>query len=192
MGFLDKLKEKASEASTAISASAGNKSYEFTFSKIPESLEELNACEGSDLAKPEQTAALFMLALCEYVENPDMGIQMINALKGPEDLSTYEMQFLKEHLSDKKYLPKSYFAGTSPANNYTPTFPLKITVSENAYSRSEESKGYVRMWLKSSGADHPREITLRYKPSDKMWFVNGFPGGLLSGIRIPAAEDKWA
>ena len=191
MGFLDKLKEKASEASTAISASAGNKSYEFTFSKIPESLEELNACEGSDLAKPEQTAALFMLALCEYVENPDMGIQMINALKGPEDLSTYDMQFLKEHLSDKKYLPKSYFAGTSPANNYTPSKPYKITVETNQYSFTTDGSGHewCTVWVTSGGADNPRSIKLRQKKSTGQWFLNDIQ--CLSDIRTPAEEDPW-
>ena len=81
--------------------------------------------------------------------------------------------------------------GATPANNYTPATPVEITVIEGAHSRDQEKEGYMLLFIASGGADNPREIKLRTKPSTGEWFVNQY-GGLLSGIRIPAAEDKWA
>lgn len=42
-----------------------------------------------------------------------------------------------------------------------------------------------------SGADSPRPIKLRKKPSSGQWFLIGVPP-CLADIRIPKSEDKWA
>ena len=44
------------------------------------------------------------------------------------------------------------------------------------------------MWVKSGGADSPRQIKLRQKPSTGQWFLNDIQ--CLSDIRIPTEEDK--
>jgi len=73
-----------------------------------------------------------VLALCRYCSDPQMGIDMLNAIKGPQPLSAYEQQFLRNRLSGKKYVPFSYFAGATVQNNYTPTTPLTITIKEDS------------------------------------------------------------
>ena len=132
-------------------------------------------------------AALTLLALTRYGDNPDACYEMLNFLKGPEPLSTYEKQFIRERLQGKEYKPFSYFAGSSPDNNYTPAKPYKITVSSNPYSFQED--GWAVMHVTSSGADNPRQIKLRQKKSTGQWFLNDIQ--CLSDIRTPAKDDKW-
>ena len=51
--------------------------------------------------------------------------------------------------------------------------------------------GYMRVFLKTAGADSPRPMKLRQKASTGQWFLWEY-SSILSGIRIPAAEDPWA
>ena len=51
--------------------------------------------------------------------------------------------------------------------------------------------GYLRLFLKTTGADSPRPMKLRQKGSTGEWFLWEY-SSILSGIRIPAAEDPWA
>ena len=51
--------------------------------------------------------------------------------------------------------------------------------------------GYLRVFLKTAGADSPRPMKLRQKASTGEWFLWEY-SSILSGIRIPAAEDPWA
>ena len=92
-------------------------------------------------------------------------------------------------MDGKSYVTRSYFAGSSPENDYTPAPPYTVSVIE--YQNSRENAGYIKLFLKSSGADSPRQITLRQKPSTGEWFLWEFDG-ILSGIRIPKSADKWA
>ena len=215
MGFFDSLKNSAvsslkqstnsavhnavnNAASNAFyNATGGNKdgvgkgknsSQTFTFSNIPNSVAELQAFPESSLDSPFKTTALVLLVLCNYERDENNTIEMLNFLKGPESVSTYERQFLKERLNGKFYKPFSFFAGTSPKNGYIPTEPFTITVYENPYSFDNEN--WATMWLKSSGADNDREIKLRRKPSTNQWFLNDIQ--CLSDIRIPESEDPWA
>jgi hypothetical protein len=45
--------------------------------------------------------------------------------------------------------------------------------------------------VKSSGADTPRQIVLRNKPSSGQWFVWNY-SGILSDIRTPVKDNPWA
>ena len=164
-----------------------NKEQTFIFNEIPNSLSSFTSLPEAVLENPFQAAALSVIALCAYCDNPEIGIEMLNFLKGPQPLSTYEIQFLKDRLTDKKYLPYSYFAGASEQNNYIPTKPYTIMILEDPYSYAEE--GYVKLLVKSAGADQVRPIKLRAKGSEK-WFL--WEQFLLSDIRKPASEDHWA
>ena len=85
---------------------------------------------------------------------------------------------------------RSFFAGSSPENNYTPSMPYRVVVSENPYSRSQLAEGYLTLYVNCSGADSPRPLKLRKKPSTGQWFL--WEQQLLAGIRIPAAADPWS
>ncbi len=164
--------------------------YTVVFSQIPESLEQLTATEQGALTAPEHTAALTVAALCVYPKDRNAALEMLSYLKGPSGLSEYEKQFLADRFRDKDYVPRSFFAGASPANNYTPSQPLTVTLSENPYSRDNLNDGYLKLWVQSGGADSPRQITLRTKPSTGQWFL--WEQFLLADIRIPTEADPWA
>lgn len=160
----------------------------FTFSSVPKNVEELKALPESDLSTPFKTCALTMLVLLNYETDTQGTIEMLNFLKGPAPASNYELQFLKDRLSGNMHVVRSYFAGTSPENNYEPASPLQITVFDNPYSYPEE--GWATLHLSSSGADSPRQIKCRLKPSTNQWFM--VENMALSGIRTPVAADPWA
>ena len=150
-------------------------------------LAQLQALPEASLDSPFKTAALTVLALCAYAAAPEIGIEMINYLMGPEELSTYDKSFLKDRfMGNKYYKPFSYFAGTSPENDYTPSEPFTITIKTNPYSYQEDN--YAVMKLKSSGADSERDVKLRRKGNQ--WFLHSQQ--LLPDIRIPKSQDKWA
>lgn len=162
--------------------------HSFTFNKQPTTLEELKALPEATLDTPFKTAALAMAALLNFKENVELTYEMLDFLKGPEPVSTYEKQFIKERLAGKEYKIGSYFEGASTENGYVPSIPLKITTIETPNSFPEENWAYV--YLKSAGADNPRQIKLRKKPSTGQWFINEIM--CLSDIRVPAALDPWA
>ena len=159
----------------------------FTFQSIPQSVAELSALPEAVLSNPFQAAALTILALCNYSNNAQSTVDMLNFLKGPAPLTTYEQQFLRDRLTGKAYVPLSFFAGASPQNNYMPTKPYTVTVMDDPYSYGEE--GYAKLLVKSSGADQPRPIKLRQKGQGQ-WFL--WEQFLLSDIRQPVEEDPWA
>lgn len=162
------------------------KTETFEFSEIPSTLDELKSLPEAKLETPFMTAALTVLALCRYEKDVNSAIEMINFLKGPVDLTEYDKQFLRDRLKGKSYVPRSYFEGTSPENDYTPPYPLTIKVFEYAYSYSED--GYAMLEIRSSGADSPRQIKLRKKGSE--WFL--WQQYLLPDIRTPKKDDAWA
>jgi len=79
-----------------------------------------------------------------------------------------------------------------------PTQPYRVTVFDNPHSwvsedSSQSSAGpvqYARLLMQSSGADSPRWITMRYKPSTNQWFL--WEHQLLADIRTSVSADPWA
>ena len=90
----------------------------------------------------------------------------------------------------RDFVPRSYFAGATPQNNYEPTAPYTLTFFENPYSRDQLGEGYLTLHIRSSGADSPRQIKLRTKPSTGQWFL--WEQFLMVDIRQPTAADPWA
>lgn len=158
----------------------------YRFSAIPENVAQLRAIPEAALTSPFQTAALTALALLRYETDPAATVELLNFLKGPQPLSPFQIQFLRDRLAGKGYVARSYFAGTSPANNYAPALPYTVTVFDGPYSYQQD--GYAKLMLRSSGADSPREVMLRRK--GEQWFL--WENYLLPDIRVPAALDPWA
>ena len=164
--------------------------YNISFSALPMSLDELKAVPEASLIQPQYTAALAIAALCSYPTNQEAALQMLAFLQGPKELSVFDKQFLADRFRGKDYVPRSFFNGASPGNNYTPTQPYTLTLFENPYSRNNIEQGYLTLHVRSGGADSPRQITLRQKPSTGQWFL--WEQFLLSDIRKPIADDPWA
>lgn len=166
----------------------GNQSWQVNFNELPINLDMLRALPQSNLQEPHYAAALLIPALCVWTTNQNIALEMINFLKGPQGLSTREKQFINERLRDKEYLPFSYFAGTSPQNEYKPTRPYTVTIT--TVPTSFDEAGYAKLYLQSSGADSPRPVQLRNKASSGEWFL--WDQMLLSQIREPVSADPWA
>ncbi len=187
MGFFDKINNGSANNVKPSNANTGNKSVSIQFSDIPETLDAFQALPQAAMTSEFDTAALTVIALTVYTQDKETGIAMLNFLKGPKPLSPYEKQFLADRLNGKEYVARSYFEGTSPDNDYMPTTPYTITVSTNPYSYSEES--YTKLFIRSSGADSPRSVTLR-KAKDGKWYL--WEQFLLPDIRQPESLNPWA
>ena len=189
MGIFDKLKNSAVDTVMTAATSLGNNSETFTFAALPESLAQMQALPEATLATSFQTAALTVLALCAYAADRQIGLEMLNWLRGPRPLNGQDISFLNDRFRDgKTYLPFTYFAGSVPDNNYTPTQPYTIRVESNHVSGEEQ--GYMKLFIPCSGADAPRPIKLRQRGSDGKWFL--WEQYLLTGVRAPKAADPWA
>lgn len=199
MGLFDSLKRAVEssikrEATTVVNNAVSNvgkgknRSERFTFNSLPTSVAELQALPEASLDSAFKTAALTVAVLCNFEKNEAVTFEMLDFLKGPENVSNQEKQFIKERLKDKGYKAYSYFDGATPENGYTPNQPYTISVSETPYSFDNEN--WATLYVKSGGADNPRQIKLRKKPSTGQWFLNEIQ--CLSDIRLPVQEDKWA
>ena len=162
--------------------------FTFVFDRLPESLDELRALPESSLDTPYKTAALTLCALCAYAAAPEIGKDMLNYLKGPEPLSNYEISFLNDRFRDSKLVPFSYFEGAVPENDYNPNKPFTVRIFSNPYSFQNE--GWAVLYLSSGGADSPRQIKLRLKPSEGKWYLS--EQMILVGIRPAKSSDPRA
>ena len=203
MSIFDSLKQAAISALKRESRKAVNKAVNtavqnigkgrnhtetFTFDALPQTLEALRALPEAKLDTAFKTTALTILALSRYESDPETTYAMLSWLKGPEDFSTSEKSFLQDRLRGKEYKVRSFFEGATPENDYTPNKPYVISVIENPYSFDNEN--WATLYVSSGGADNPRNIKLRKKPSTGQWFLNDIQ--CLSDIRLPKSEDKWA
>ena len=203
MSIFDSLKQAAISALKRESRKAVNKAVNtavqnigkgrnhtetFTFDALPQTLEALQALPEAKLDTAFKTTALTILALSRYESDPETTYAMLSWLKGPEDFSTSEKSFLQDRLRGKEYKVRSFFEGATPENDYTPNKPYVISVIENPYSFDNEN--WATLYVSSGGADNPRNIKLRKKPSTGQWFLNDIQ--CLSDIRLPKSEDKWA
>ena len=189
MSIFDKLKSTASQTINTATPYTGSKRETFTFSVLPESLAQLQALPEASLDTPYKTAALTVLALCAYAADKSVGTEMLNWLRGPRPLNGQEIAFLNDRFRDgKTYLPFTYFAGSTPDNNYTPEEPYTLTVESNHVSSVEA--GYMKLFIPCGGADDPRPVKFRRRGSDGKWFL--WEQYLLTGVQTPKAADPWA
>lgn len=175
-------------AKNSIHHAMTSRSVSFTFQKIPTNVAEMQTLPECALDTPFKTAALTLAVLCNFANSPEETFAMLDFLKGPENVSGYEKQFITERLDGKFYKILSFFHGAYPENNYKPNMPYTTTVYDDEYSYNDEN--WATMYVQSSGADSQGIIKLRRKPSTGQWFVSDIQ--CLSDIRIPANQDAWA
>ena len=173
--------------SQLINEEKANNVTTLTFSRMLNSVADLKEI---DLKDEYQSASALIFTLAAFEKDENAGKAMFEYINGPEDMSGFDVSFIKNQLSQYPYVMRSYFNGTSPENNYEVSNVI-ITFKENQYSRTEEN--YVQLLAHSSGADSDRMFKLRKKPSTGEWFVfSDTYRALLAGIRIPKSVDKWA
>ena len=161
---------------------------EVSFPSVPTSLDAFCALPQASMATPADTAALAVLALCLYPDNRELSLAALDFLRGPRPLSGVDKQFLADRFMDGKgYVPRSYFNGATPQNDYTPSQPLTLRITAGPYAYQQE--GYAKLELRSGGADSPRAVQLR-KAKDGKWYL--WEQFLLPDIRKPESENPWA
>jgi len=164
--------------------------YTVILNHLPANLQQMQAMPESSLKEPQFAAALTIAALAVYPSDKQAAYEMLEFLHGPKGLSAYDKQFIADRFRDKDYVPRSYFEGAMPQNNYEPNKPYKLIFCENPYSRDQLKDGYLTLHVKSGGADSARQIKLRTKPSTEQWFL--WEQFLLADIRKPVSADPWA
>jgi hypothetical protein len=164
-------------------AAGGTKSL--VFPSLPAALAEFTALPQARLQSPYESAALFVVALSLYIQNKDESVAMINFIKGPSPQSQRELSLLKTQMTD--YLSRSYFSGATPQNDYTPSQPYTVTISDNPHSCA--AQGSVKLFVHCGGADSPRPIEMRLAKDGK-WYVTGY-SSLLLDIRKPESANPW-
>ena len=186
MGLFDSIKKQVNNVVGAPQQS-GNKTKNIVFNTLPETLEQFKALPQAAMTDPFDTAALTVLAFCFYPHDKDTCLAMVDFLKGPKPLSSYEKSFIADRFRDADYVPRSYFNGATPQNDYQPSQPYTVTVSENPYSY--QNQGYAKLFIRSGGADNPREVLLRLAKDGKWYLWEQF---ILVGIRQPESSNPWA
>ena len=165
-----------------------NTSEEIRFASLPESLEAFKALPQAAMASPFDTAALTVLAFCLYPAQRETALAALDYLRGPRPLSNFDKQFIADRFMDgKDYVPRSYFAGATPQNDYTPAQPLTLRITAGPYAYQQE--GYAKLDLRSGGADSPRQVLLR-EAKDGKWYL--WEQYLLPDIRKPESQNFWA
>ncbi|NLZ56261.1 MAG: hypothetical protein GX900_06330 [Clostridiaceae bacterium] len=157
------------------------------FAKIPATLAEFQELADQGMDTPENTAALFFVALEAMIsESRSEGLAMINVLKGPQPMSRHEESFLKDRIMDKPWLARAYFQGATPENNYAPNEPLTLIFERD--TRPQEP-GFARVYIKTPAFDSKRGMQLRSKGGK--WYIWEY-SAVVTGVRIPVSEDPWA
>jgi len=164
-----------------------NRTVEVIINKIPETVEEFTSLPQASQTSEFDVAALTVVALSVYPKDKEQSLAMLNVLRGPRPLSEMEKQFIRDRFMDSDYVPRSFFKGATPENDYTVEVPYTIVVEENPYSYEQE--GYAKLFLKSGGADSPRHVLLRLAKDGK-WYL--WDQMLLGGIRQPESSNPWA
>ena len=185
MGLFDNIKKTAENLKQT--AGSSNKTVDVVFSRLPDTLEEFKAMPQASLSNPFDSAAMTVLAFCFYPQDKDLCLSMLQFLKGPREITPTEKQFIKDRFMDYDYVARSYFKGAVPGNDYLPSEPYTITVSEDPYSYDNE--GYAYLQVRSGGADTPRKIMLR-QGKDGKWYL--WEQYILVGIRPPESTNFWA
>ena len=187
MSIFDRLKQGSTGTANTVSDNADMKTVTFTFDALPESLSQMQALPEAALSSPFQTAALTVCALCAYAADKEIGTEMLNWLRGPRQLSAFDISFLNDRFRDGHYAIFSYFKGAVPENDYTPTMPFTLTFEAGVYA--DANPGYKKLHIASGGADNPREVVLR-KLADGRWML--WDQFLLVGVRQPKSSNPWA
>jgi len=148
---------------------------------------------------PEGGAAMFLLAMKVYSDDPKLGKQCLviaadhdNLQKGDTyvgyDMMPLEMKMIKMAIIDKnRRLPYSYIIGSKPENNYTVKLPYVYEFSTNSES-GDAATGTYKLLVKCSGDVTYRNITIK-KNNHGLWKALEW-GKLLGGIKKPPFDDK--
>ncbi len=165
--------------------------------KIPASVEEFVEMRNQIATSPEGGAAMFLLALKMYIEQPDLAKQCFvtivdrnslregNVYKGYQLLNG-DMDLIKRQMANNKLIPNSYIKGAKPENNYSVKLPYIYEFTSNRYS-GDKAAGQFKVFAACSGASSPRPMSLK-RNNRGIWKLTNW-SSVLVGIAKPPIDD---
>ncbi len=181
-----------------ISAFLNLNAQQVTVDKLPVSTDEFIQLRNTIAQTPEGGVTMFLVAMKIYSMNPELGEKCFvlavdrgsltsgNTYKG-FSLLKFDMQLIKNQMAKDKNLTNSYIKGSSPNNSYKVKLPYIFTYSTNSYSGDKEAGPY-KLFVKCSGADSPRPITV--KRNDKgIWKAVSWSSVLVGIKKVPVSDD---
>jgi Domain of unknown function (DUF6935) len=163
---------------------------------MPTTVEEFVELRDKIANTPEGGAAMFVIAVKMYNENPEIGEQCLviaadrsrlqsgTIYKG-FSLSKVDMNSIKRQLGQYPFAPNSYFKGATPENGYKFEFPTQMDFSSNAYSGNKD-EGKFKVFVKCYGADSPRPVTL-IRNNKGVWKAKEW-SSIIMGMRKPVVK----
>lgn len=169
-------------------------------SSEPNSIDEFVKLRDEIATTPQGGAAMFVLAMRKYQANPKENISYLivsidrSRLDESEGADSYkgftiansDKWLVQTQLTKNNYLANSYFKGTSAQNSYATKAPFVVECKKNQYSEIDANT--IKIFVKCTGADTPRPITL-VKNDKGIWKAKEF-SSLLVGIKAPPANTK--
>ncbi len=197
--LVNKGKNIANQVNKAKSFIGGDFKYTpIQIDRVPQSTDEFIQMRNELSTHPYGGAALFLLALKVYKENPELGNQLLvlavdkkrlaegDVYKG-YDLVRYQKQMIDEQLEKYPFLPNSYIKGAKPENNYNVQLPYIYEFTVDSMSGDPKHDEIVKVYVKCYGADRHRPIQMHV--NDKgIWKAMEW-SSILTGVRPPANAD---
>ena len=167
---------------------------------IPTNIEEFVEMRNQKAKRVKGAAAMFLLALKIYSQNPELGKHCIvvmvdrkllkegNTYKGFSILSS-DMSLIKNQINKNKLIPNSYIKGSKTTNNYAVNLPYEyeFLIQKEHYSGHVPKKDDYKLFVTCSGASSPRPMSLR-KNNRGIWKVCNW-SSVLVGIAKPEIDD---
>ena len=161
------------------------------YDTIETTKEELNDL---DRTNPYNVIGAFIQTITEYEpDDTDAFYEKLQILQGDfQTISENMKQGIRDRMTQNgkyTYIGKSYFKGAAPENDYEPTEPYEIEVTENPYSNMKE--GFLTLFVKSGGSDSLRGIMVRHGKDRNYYVWSDSFMGLLADIKTPESENAW-
>jgi hypothetical protein len=168
--------------------------------EMPASVEEYVALRDEVATTPEGGAAMMLVALLVYTQDEEAGQACLTVAvdrrrlqegsggyKGWQ-LRKRDLQRIREQLGEQSYMPRSYFLGAVPESGYyLPEPPYQVRFAPQSHGSDPDADDY-KVFVVSSGADHPRPVTL-HRNDRGIWKAYEW-SSLLMGVRAPAVWDQ--
>lgn len=151
--------------------------------KLPTSIDDYKVQALEDTKTPEGTVLLWLEATILYSQpqtrtlGRDILIDITDKLPADFEKNAAHATFINRVKTEPQIM-RSYCKGTSPENGYVTNLDkCELTITKSA----EDPGGGWAVYVKSSGADTPRKLTLKQTKEGK-WKIVSYPG-LYAGIR---------
>ena len=177
--------------------------YTYTFSTIPINVEELKQYNISGDDGRYKVLALYIMSLRTWKpENQTDCEEMIGYLCNRQ-LSVYEKQRLAEQMKKSKqylYLGNAFLNGSTPANNYTPSQPYSITLTQDSVVDEDQvyipanpsipSPDQYRAFIYCKASDSGKWIDVYKSSKDGNWYMYKWMD-LITSIKAPASSNPF-